>query len=289
MIQYKDADAGHIVYQIDADRFNLKNADLSSFTSSNDNFKMGTSPLIWNLDQMQTSPSIPKGRAIYYAGEMPVAFIDNDNGGIYRSTTIHPTGNCSIRWRNIVRGSDGQMYDLKDMSKKEITGIQKQTGFVFQDYNLFQNKNVLDNVTLGLTSARKIPKDQAVRTAMDMLSRVGMEDYAKQYPSQLSGGQQQRVAIARALATDPKIIYFDEPTSALDPQLTGEVLTVMRQLAEGGMTMLVVTHEMSFAREVSNKVIFMDGGVVVEQGVPDEFFSNPKEERTREFLRLETE
>ena len=113
MIQYKDADAGHIVYQIDADRFNLKNADLSSFTSSNDNFKMGTSPLIWNLDQMQTSPSIPKGRAIYYAGEMPVAFIDNDNGGIYRSKTIHPTGNCSIRWRNIVRGSDGQMYDLK--------------------------------------------------------------------------------------------------------------------------------------------------------------------------------
>ncbi|MGN8773541.1 amino acid ABC transporter ATP-binding protein [Candidatus Weimeria sp. HCP3S3_B5] len=184
---------------------------------------------------------------------------------------------------------DGQMYDLKDMSKKEITGIQKQTGFVFQDYNLFQNKNVLDNVTLGLTSARKIPKDQAVRTAMDMLSRVGMEDYAKQYPSQLSGGQQQRVAIARALATDPKIIYFDEPTSALDPQLTGEVLTVIRQLAEDGMTMLVVTHEMSFAREVSNKVIFMDGGVVVEQGVPDEFFSNPKEERTREFLRLETE
>ena len=184
---------------------------------------------------------------------------------------------------------DGQMYDLKDMSKKEITGIQKQTGFVFQDYNLFQNKNVLDNVTLGLTSARKIPKDQAVRTAMDMLSRVGMEDYAKQYPSQLSGSQQQRVAIARALATDPKIIYFDEPTSALDPQLTGEVLTVMRQLAEDGMTMLVVTHEMSFAREVSNKVIFMDGGVVVEQGVPDEFFSNPKEERTREFLRLETE
>ena len=184
---------------------------------------------------------------------------------------------------------DGQMYDLKDMSKKEITGIQKQTGFVFQDYNLFQNKNVLDNVTLGLTSARKIPKDQAVRTAMDMLSRVGMEDYAKQYPSQLSGGQQQRVAIARALATDPKIIYFDEPTSALDPQLTGEVLTVMRQLAEDGMTMLVVTHEMSFAREVSNTVIFMDGGVVVEQGVPDEFFSNAKEERTREFLRLETE
>ena len=147
----------------------------------------------------------------------------------------------------------------------------------------------LSGIHVTVEGEENVPKDQAVRTAMDMLSRVGMEDYAKQYPSQLSGGQQQRVAIARALATDPKIIYFDEPTSALDPQLTGEVLTVMRQLAEDGMTMLVVTHEMSFAREVSNKVIFMDGGVVVEQGVPDEFFSNPKEERTREFLRLETE
>lgn len=183
---------------------------------------------------------------------------------------------------------DGQMHDLKSMSKKEILSIQKQTGFVFQDYNLFQNKNVLENVTLGLTSARKIPKDRAVKTAMDMLSRVGMADFARQYPAQLSGGQQQRVAIARSLATDPKIIYFDEPTSALDPQLTGEVLTVMRQLAEDGMTMLVVTHEMSFAREVSNHVIFMDGGVVVEQGIPGEFFENPKEERTREFLRLES-
>lgn len=182
---------------------------------------------------------------------------------------------------------DGTSYDLGTVSKKDMLDIQKKTGFVFQDYNLFRNKNVLDNVTLGLTSARKIPKDKAEKKAMDMLSRVGMEDYAKQYPSQLSGGQQQRVAIARALATDPEIIYFDEPTSALDPQLTGEVLSVMRKLASDGMTMLVVTHEMSFAREVSNKVIFMDGGVVAESGSPEDIFTHPKKDRTREFLRLE--
>lgn len=181
---------------------------------------------------------------------------------------------------------DGQMHDLRDMKKNEILDIQRQTGFVFQDYNLFQNKNVLENVTIGLTFARKVPGSKARQTAEDMLSRVGMQDYLKQYPSQLSGGQQQRVAIARALAYDPKIIYFDEPTSALDPQLTGEVLNVMRQLAEDGMTMLVVTHEMSFAREVSNRIIFIDDGVVVEQGAPNEFFEHPKEERTREFLRI---
>ncbi|MBQ1844198.1 MAG: amino acid ABC transporter ATP-binding protein [Lachnospiraceae bacterium] len=184
---------------------------------------------------------------------------------------------------------DGKMHDLRDMKKNEILDIQRQTGFVFQDYNLFQNKNVLENVTIGLTSARKVAGSWARQTAEDMLSRVGMQDYLKQYPSQLSGGQQQRVAIARALAYDPKIIYFDEPTSALDPQLTGEVLNVMRQLAEDGMTMLVVTHEMAFAREVSNRVIFMDDGVVVEQGAPNEFFRHPKEERTREFLRIESE
>lgn len=182
---------------------------------------------------------------------------------------------------------DGTSYDLGTISKKDMLAIQKKTGFVFQDYNLFRNKNVLDNVTLGLTSARKIPKADAEKKAMDMLSRVGMADYAKQYPSQLSGGQQQRVAIARALATDPEIIYFDEPTSALDPQLTGEVLSVMRKLASDGMTMLVVTHEMSFAREVSSKVIFMDGGVVAESGSPEDIFTHPKKDRTREFLRLE--
>ena len=140
---------------------------------------------------------------------------------------------------------------------------------------------------LDLTSARKMDKKQAEKIGLEMLRKVGMEDRASHYPSQLSGGQQQRVAIARALATNPEIIYFDEPTSALDPELIGEVLNVMRELANEGMTMIVVTHEMSFAKEVSNHVIFMEGGKIIEQGISKEFFENPKQERTREFLRLE--
>ena len=132
-----------------------------------------------------------------------------------------------------------------------------------------------------------MPKHEAEKKAMEMLTKVGMADHASYYPAQLSGGQQQRVAIARSLATDPKIIYFDEPTSALDPELTGEVLETMKALANSGMTMVVVTHEMSFAKDVSNRVIFMENGVVVEEGPSAEFFANPKEERTREFLRME--
>ncbi len=181
---------------------------------------------------------------------------------------------------------DGKSYDLSKISKTEISDIRKKTGFVFQNYNLFANKTALQNVTLGLTSARKIPKTDADKKALEVLKKVGMDSFADYYPSQLSGGQQQRVAIARALATDPSIIYFDEPTSALDPQLTAEVLEVMRQLASDGMTMIVVTHEMSFARDVSSKVIFMADGNVIEENSAEDFFTNPKEERTREFLRL---
>ncbi|MGN1023790.1 MAG: amino acid ABC transporter ATP-binding protein [Lachnospiraceae bacterium] len=181
---------------------------------------------------------------------------------------------------------DGQKVDLHRAAKKEIDGIRKKTGFVFQNYNLFRNLNVLENVTLGLTAGRSMDKEAAKKKALDMLGRVGMEEEKDKFPSQLSGGQQQRVAIARALATDPQIIYFDEPTSALDPQLTDEVLNVMRKLAEDGMTMLVVTHEMGFAREVSSRVVFMDGGLVVEEGEPKSFFANPKDARTRSFLRL---
>ena len=150
---------------------------------------------------------------------------------------------------------------------------------------MFLNKNVLQNVTLGLTAGAGMKRQEAERIAGAALERVGMADKLKSYPSQLSGGQQQRVAIARALATDPEIIYFDEPTSALDPELIGEVLSVMRQLAEDGMTMLVVTHEMDFARSVSNKVIFMEGGKVIEEGPSKEFFESPKEARSREFIR----
>ena len=165
---------------------------------------------------------------------------------------------------------DEKEYDLASMHKNDIRDIRKKTGFVFQNYNLFANKTALQNVMLGLTSARKMDKKQAEKIGLEMLRKVGMEDRASHYPSQLSGGQQQRVAIARALATNPEIIYFDEPTSALDPELIGEVLNVMRELANEGMTMIVVTHEMSFAKEVSNHVIFMEGGKIIEQGTSKE-------------------
>lgn len=182
---------------------------------------------------------------------------------------------------------DGETYDLAHTDHKRIAEYRKKTGFVFQNYNLFTNKTALENVTLGLVTAGKMPKKQANEIGMAMLEKVGMKDRADRYPSQLSGGQQQRVAIARALAGNPEIIFFDEPTSALDPELIGEVLGVMRQLAEEGMTMIVVTHEMSFAKEVSSRVIFMEHGVIEEEGTSKEFFENPKKERTREFLRME--
>ena len=180
---------------------------------------------------------------------------------------------------------DGESFDLGTARKQEIARIRKKTAFVFQNYNLFLNKTVLQNVTLGLTAGMGVKKEEANERAVRALEKVGMAEKLKSYPVQLSGGQQQRVAIARALAMDPEIIYFDEPTSALDPELIGEVLAVMRQLAEDGMTMLVVTHEMNFARNVSNKVMFMDGGKVIESGPSKEFFEAPKEARSREFVR----
>ncbi len=180
---------------------------------------------------------------------------------------------------------DGTRIDLYNATKAEIAALRKKTAFVFQNYNLFLNKTVLQNVTLGLTSGAGMKREEAERIAVEALEKVGMADRLKHYPNQLSGGQQQRVAIARALATSPEIIYFDEPTSALDPELIGEVLAVMRKLAEEGMTMLVVTHEMEFARNVSSKVMFMEGGKVIEEGPSKEFFENPKEERTRAFIR----
>ena len=178
-------------------------------------------------------------------------------------------------------------YNLSNTSKKEIADLRKHTGFVFQNYNLFANKTALQNVTLGLTVARNVSKEQANDIGMQMLEKVGMQDRAHYYPSQLSGGQQQRVAIARALATSPDIIYFDEPTSALDPELIQEVLSVMKTLANEGMTMVVVTHEMAFAKNVSSHVILMEEGKIVEEGNSKDFFENPKQERTKEFLRKE--
>lgn len=166
----------------------------------------------------------------------------------------------------------------------DINKAREDIGMVFQHFNLFNNKNVLENITLAPTLLKKNSKEDAKANAMALLDRVGLKDKAGAYPSQLSGGQKQRVAIARALAMKPNVMLFDEPTSALDPEMVGEVLEVMKELANGGMTMIVVTHEIGFAREVADRIIFMDAGYIVEQGTPDEVINNPKEKRTIDFL-----
>ncbi len=180
---------------------------------------------------------------------------------------------------------DNDTYDMHSATSKQIAAIRKRTGFVFQNYNLFANKTALGNVTEGLIVARKMKKAQAEEIGKKALDKVGLSDRYDYYPSQLSGGQQQRVAIARAVAANPEVILFDEPTSALDPELIGEVLSVMRDLASEGMTMLVVTHEINFARNVSNQVIFMENGVIVEQNDSKTFFENPREERVKTFIQ----
>ena len=180
---------------------------------------------------------------------------------------------------------DDKEYDLKTISKNDISNIRKKTGFVFQNYNLFLNKTALENVMEGLIVARKMDKLKAKQIAIEALTKVGMADRLNNYPSELSGGQQQRVSIARALAYKPEIIYFDEPTSALDPELIGEVLNVMKDLASEGATMVVVTHEMSFAKNVSNRVIFVEDGNIIEDTDSKSFFENPKNERIKQFIR----
>lgn len=175
--------------------------------------------------------------------------------------------------------------DLSKTSKKEILDVRRHMGFVFQNYNLYQNKTALENVTEGLIYGHHVPKAEAIERGKQALDKVGLSDRYDYYPSQLSGGQQQRVGIARAIAPNPYLILFDEPTSALDPELVGGVLELLKQLAQEGITMLVVTHEMSFAKDVASRVVFMDGGVIVEQGTSKEIFSCPKEKRTRDFLR----
>ena len=176
-----------------------------------------------------------------------------------------------------------QGEDLADM-KVDINLHRQSIGMVFQQFNLFNNKTVLENITLAPVLLKKMTKEEANERAYELLRRVGLEDKADVYPSTLSGGQKQRVAIARALAMNPKVMLFDEPTSALDPEMVGEVLEVMKQLAEEGMTMVVVTHEMGFAREVGNRIFFMDGGKITEQGTPEQVFGSPKNARLKEFL-----
>lgn len=179
---------------------------------------------------------------------------------------------------------DGVSIDMNKASKAEILSVRRKTAMVFQNYNLFKNKNALENIMEGLTVVKQIPKDEAMKIAEENLEKVGLSSRRSSYPSQLSGGQQQRVGIARALALNPEVILFDEPTSSLDPELVGEVLSVIKKVANEGRTMIIVTHEIAFAAEVADRVVFMDGGVIVEEGKPEEVLENPKQERTRKFL-----
>ena len=201
-----------------------------------------------------------------------------------------------LRCINFLEKADsGQMIfdtlhlNLSQVSKKNILQVRRKTAFVFQNYNLFKNKTALENVMEGLLIVKKMKKDAARDLAEAALAKVGLSDRADYYPSSLSGGQQQRVGIARAFALNPEVILFDEPTSALDPELIGEVLAVIRGLAEEGVTMVIVTHEMTFAREIADRVIFMEDGQIVEEGCPSQIFENPQEKRTREFLSRFTE
>lgn len=196
-----------------------------------------------------------------------------------------------LRCLNYLEKPDGGTIEIGDtkivapkVSKKDIHNLRKQSAMVFQHYNLFNNKTVLQNVTEALIVVKKLNKDEANKIALDALKKVGMLDKKDAYPRTLSGGQMQRVSIARAMAINPNVILFDEPTSALDPELVSEVLSVIKDLAKENRTMIIVTHEMSFAKDVGDRIIFMADGLVVEEGTPDEIFNNPKNDRTKQFL-----
>jgi len=176
-------------------------------------------------------------------------------------------------------------FDYKNHGKKDVHSLRQKSAMVFQQYNLFRHKTALENVMEGLVIVQKVPKEEARERGIELLEKVGLGGRLNAYPNELSGGQQQRVGIARALALNPEVILFDEPTSALDPELVGEVLAVIRHIAQEGITMIIVTHEMAFAQDVANHVVFMDGGVIVEEGDPKQLFRSPKEERTKQFLK----
>ncbi|MFC4799955.1 amino acid ABC transporter ATP-binding protein [Neobacillus sp. GCM10023253] len=206
--------------------------------------------------------------------------------GSGKTTMLRCLNVLEIPTKGIISIEGNSLDFSKTVSKKSIASFRRLTGMVFQNYNLFPHKTALENVMEGPVVVKGMEKSKAREKAAGLLQKVGLGDKMDYYPSQLSGGQQQRVGIARALAMEPEVMLFDEPTSALDPELVGEVLRVMKDLAQEGMTMIVVTHEMRFAREAADEVIFMDGGVVVERNKPEEIFTNPKEERTRKFLNM---
>lgn len=204
---------------------------------------------------------------------------------------IGPSGSGKstfLRCLNLLEEPTGGkiFVDDEEITSKDIdiNKVREEMGMVFQSFNLFNNLNIIDNITLAPTLVKKMGKEEAEKKAMELLERVGLPDKIDSYPKSLSGGQKQRIAIARALAMNPKVMLFDEPTSALDPEMVGEVLDIMKDLAKEGMTMVVVTHEMGFAREVGDRILFMDGGYIVEEGSPEEVFGNPKNERTQNFL-----
>ena len=204
---------------------------------------------------------------------------------------IGPSGSGKstfLRCLNLLESpTSGKIFvDNEEITSKkiDINKVREEMGMVFQSFNLFNNLNILDNITLAPTLVKKMEKAKAEEKARELLARVGLPDKAEAFPKSLSGGQKQRIAIARALAMNPKVMLFDEPTSALDPEMVGEVLDIMKDLAREGMTMVVVTHEMGFAREVGDRIIFMDGGYVVEEGSPEEIFGNPQNDRTKDFL-----
>ena len=239
-----------------------------------DNVKIHVSHLKKNFGRLEVLKDVTTD---IYEGEVVVVLGPSGSG---KSTLLR----CLNRLEDITAGEvivDG--HDLTD-KRTDLNKVRENVGMVFQHFNLFNNLNVMGNMTLAPTELKKATKPEAREKAMRLLDRVGLLDKAEAFPAQLSGGQKQRVAIARALAMDPDIMLFDEPTSALDPEMVGEVLQVMKQLAAEGMTMVVVTHEIGFAREVATRVIFMEGGYIVEEGTPDEVINHPKQPRTIDFL-----
>jgi len=239
-----------------------------------DNVKIHVEHLKKNFGRLEVLKDVSTD---VYEGEVVVIIGPSGSG---KSTFLR----CLNRLEEITGGTvivDG--FDITD-KKVDINKVRENVGMVFQHFNLFANMNVMRNLTLAPVDLKKADKAASEKKAMQLLERVGLSDKAKAFPSQLSGGQKQRVAIARALAMNPDIMLFDEPTSALDPEMVGEVLEVMKELAREGMTMLIVTHEMGFAREVADRVLFMDEGYIVEEGTPDEVFGNPQHPRTKDFL-----